>query len=126
MPHLTVHVPETRVSAKEAELHSALTDAIVDVYGGWVRDIVNVIIDPIPAGRWTIGGHLADKAAYATFGLRASIFDRPDADQISARLGAAITTALAQTLGEDLRRGTTVELIAQRADRSFVGGEPAR
>ncbi|CAM5697602.1 hypothetical protein SGRIM128S_00383 [Streptomyces griseomycini] len=42
MPHLTVHLPENRLTGKEPMLVAALTDAIVDVYGESARDLVSI------------------------------------------------------------------------------------
>ncbi|MET9461469.1 hypothetical protein ABZY05_41595 [Streptomyces canus] len=39
-----------------------------------------------------------------------------------ARLGAALTDAVASVLGEELRPGTMVELLASAPERTFVGG----
>jgi hypothetical protein len=53
---------------------------------------------------------------------RAGVFDRPDAAQITARLGTALTDAITRVLGEELRTGTMVELVASPQERTFVGG----
>ncbi|WP_063856794.1 hypothetical protein [Streptomyces cyaneogriseus] len=42
MPHLTAHLPEKRLTGNEPLLVAALTDAVVDVYGEWDRDLVSV------------------------------------------------------------------------------------
>ncbi|MFF9004167.1 4-oxalocrotonate tautomerase family protein [Streptomyces achromogenes] len=122
MPHLTVHVPENRLTGKESALIAALTDAIVDIYGEWARDLVSVRLDGVPAGRFAQGGKAVDANASVTLGVRAGVFERPDAAQITARLGAALTDAIARVVGEDLRAGTMVELVASPPERTFVGG----
>ncbi|MYS55918.1 hypothetical protein GTW46_38705, partial [Streptomyces sp. SID6013] len=58
-------------------------------------------------------------------GVRTGLFDRPDADRMTARLGAALTDAITRVLGDDLRAGTVVELVASPPERTFVGGAPA-
>ncbi|GAA4633970.1 hypothetical protein GCM10023196_073640 [Actinoallomurus vinaceus] len=122
MPHLTVHLPENRLSGKEPELVTALTEAIVDVYGEWARDLVSIRLAGVPAGRFAQGGKAVDTNASVILGVRAGVFDRPDAAQITARLGAALTDATTRVLGEELRAGTMVELVASPPERTFVGG----
>jgi hypothetical protein len=48
--------------------------------------------------------------------------DRPDAAQITARLGTALTDAITRVVGDDLRVGTMVELVASPPERTFVDG----
>jgi phenylpyruvate tautomerase PptA (4-oxalocrotonate tautomerase family) len=122
VPHLTVHLPENRLAGKEAELVTALTGAVVDVYGEWARDLVGIRLAGVPAGRFAQGGKAVDTSASVVLGIRASVFDRPDAAQISARLGAALTDAITRVLGEEFRAGTMVELVASPQERTFVGG----
>ncbi|MGY5053215.1 tautomerase family protein [Streptomyces sp. 900105755] len=122
MPHLTAHLPESRLTGKEAVLVAALTDAIVGVYGEWARDLVSIRLAGVPAGRYAQGGRAVDTNASVVLGVRAGVFDRPDAARITARLGAALTDAIARVAGDDLRAGTMVELVASPPDRTFVGG----
>jgi phenylpyruvate tautomerase PptA (4-oxalocrotonate tautomerase family) len=122
MPHLTVHLPENRLVGKEPLLITALTEAIVDVYGEWARDLVSVRLAGVPAGRFAQGGKAVDTNASVVLGVRAGVFDRPDAAEITAHLGAALTDAITRVAGDDLRAGTMVELVASRPDRTFVGG----
>lgn len=63
-----------------------------------------------------------DTNASVVLGVRAGVFDRPGAAWITARLGAALTDAIARVAGDDLRAGTMVELVASPPDRTFVGG----
>ncbi|MEU3822446.1 MULTISPECIES: tautomerase family protein [unclassified Streptomyces] len=122
MPHLTVHLPEIRLAGNEARLVTALTDAIVDVYGEWARDLVSIRLAGVPAGRFAQGGKAVDTNASVVLGVRAGVFDRPDAAQIAARLGTALTDAVTRVAGDDLRAGTMVELVASPPERTFVGG----
>ncbi|WP_026405077.1 tautomerase family protein [Actinomadura rifamycini] len=125
MPHLTVHLPENRLAGKEPELVTALTDAIVGVYGDWARDLVGIRLDGVPAGRLAQGGKAVDASASVVLGVRAGLFDRPDAARLTADLGAALTDAVTGVLGEDFRPGTMVELVASPPERTFVAGTPA-
>ncbi|MFK0158212.1 4-oxalocrotonate tautomerase family protein [Streptomyces sp. NPDC090499] len=122
MPHLTVHLPETRLTGKEPVLVAALTDAVVDVYGEWARDLVSIRLAGVPAGRYAQGGKAVDTNASVILGVRAGVFDRPDAARITERLGAGLTEAIARVVGDDLRAGTMVELVASPPDRTFLGG----
>ncbi|MEV0014992.1 tautomerase family protein [Streptomyces tendae] len=122
MPHLTVHLPENRLTGNEPVLAAALTDAVVDVYGEWARDLVVIRLAGVPAGRYAVGGKAVDSAASVVLGVRAGLFDRPDAGRMTARLGAALTDAITRVVGDDLRAGTVVELVASPPERTFVGG----
>lgn len=123
MPHLTARVPEARLTGKEPALIAALADVVVEVYGGWVRDHVAVYLDGVPGGRWGVGGEAADHAAPAiTFGIRESALARPDGKEIAARLVAGVTDAVARVLGEQVRGGTSVELVATPEGRTGIGG----
>ena len=123
MPHLTARVPEAQLAGHESALIAALTDAVVDVYGDWARDIVVVHLDGVPNGRWGVGGRAVDDAAPAvTFGIREAALTRPDGVQVAARLVAGVTDAVARVLGEQTRSGTSVELVASPEGRTAVGG----
>lgn len=126
MPHMTVCLPETRLTGREPALISALTDAVVQVYGEWARDLVVIHLDGVPRGRWGIGGKAADDAAPAiTFGIREAALTRPGGTGIAARLVAGLTDAVARVLGEEARSGTSVELVAIPEGRVGVGGTVA-
>ena len=126
MPHLTARVPEARLAGNEPALITALTDALVEVYGEWAREIVVVHLDGVPPGRWGIGGKAVDDAAPAiTFGIREAALTRPGGDETAARLVAVLTDAVASVLGEQARGGTSVELVATPPGRSGVGGAMA-
>jgi phenylpyruvate tautomerase PptA (4-oxalocrotonate tautomerase family) len=123
MPHLTARVPEARLAGHESALIAALTDAVVEVYGHWARDIVVVHLDGVPKGRWGVGGRAVDDAAPAvTFGIREAALTRPDGTQVAARLVAGVTDAVARVLGEQTRSGISVELVASPAGRTGIGG----
>jgi phenylpyruvate tautomerase PptA (4-oxalocrotonate tautomerase family) len=123
MPHVTARVPEGRLAGNEPALIAALTDAVVQVYGEWARDLVVVHLDGIPRGRWGIGGRTADDAAPAiTFGIREAALTRSGGNETAARLVAGLTHAVASVLGEQARSGTSVELVATPEGRSGLGG----
>jgi phenylpyruvate tautomerase PptA (4-oxalocrotonate tautomerase family) len=126
MPHLTARVPEAQLAGREPALITALTDAVVAVYGEWARDIVVVQLDGVPRGRWGIGGRAADDAAPAiTFGIREAALTRPGGNEVAARLVAGLTDAVASVLGEQTRSGTSVELVATPEGRTGIGGQIA-
>lgn len=128
MPHLTVHVLESELAGREADLIGSLTDAVVEVYGEWAREIVDVRLIGLPAGRWGIGGRAAQTPSPSvTFGIREAAFERPDAQDIVARLVAGVTEAIVSVFGEHVRSGVTVELVGTPEGRTGIGGlVPAR
>ncbi|GIF25417.1 phenylpyruvate tautomerase PptA (4-oxalocrotonate tautomerase family) [Actinoplanes tereljensis] len=112
MPHLTVHAPESDLAGREAALIAGLTDAVVAVYGDWIRESVQVLLVGVPAGRWGIGGRPAEgPAPLVTFGIRATVLDRPDASDVLGRLAAGVTDALADAVGEQVRAAAAVEFL---------------
>ncbi|MHA6620385.1 hypothetical protein [Pseudonocardia sp. DLS-67] len=124
MPHLIVYASEPELAGRESDLISALTDAVVGVYGEWAREIAVVQLVGLAPGRWGIGGRPAvAPAPRVTFGIKDAAFARPDADDIVARLVTGVTEALVAVFGERVRAGTTVELVGTPAGRSGVGGE---
>src|SRR3984957_9310127 len=85
----TARRPRRGPPGGEPALITALTDAVVQVYGEWARDLVVVHLDGVPRGRWGIGGKAADDAAPAiTFGLREGALTRPGGEETAARLRA--------------------------------------
>jgi phenylpyruvate tautomerase PptA (4-oxalocrotonate tautomerase family) len=123
MPHLTARLPEARLADHEPALITALTDAVVGVYGEWARELVVVHLDGTPKGRWGIGGVAVDDASPAiTFGIREAALTRPDGAEIAARLVAGLTEAVVGVLGEEERSGTSVELVATPEGRTGLGG----
>ena len=122
MPHVTVRMPEAQLAGREPALITAMTDAVVQVYGEWARDLAVVHLDGVPQGRWGIGGKTVDDAAPAiTFGIREAALARPEGSQIAARLVAGLTDAIAGVLGEQVRSGTSVELVAIPEGRTGIG-----
>lgn len=123
MPHLAVHVLEPQLAGNEDALVTALTDAIVGVYGEWARPLVVVRLVGVPLGRWAVGGALAETAApEVTLGIRAGALSRPDGAEIARLVVAEITDALTGVLGNEFRDATLVELVPQHDDRVGVGG----
>ncbi|HEY0815032.1 MAG TPA: hypothetical protein VGE11_17310 [Pseudonocardia sp.] len=118
-----MYANEDDLGGREVAVIEALTEAVVAVYGEWARDIAVVQLIGLPALRWGIGGKpAAAPAPHVTFGIKAVAFDRPDADELVARLIAGVTDALVAVFGERVRRGVTVELVGTLAGRSGVGG----
>jgi phenylpyruvate tautomerase PptA (4-oxalocrotonate tautomerase family) len=123
MPHVTARLPEALLAGREPELITALTGAVVRVYGEWARDLVVVHLYGMPPGRSAIGGKAVDDAAPAiTFGIREAALARPEGKEIAERLVAGLTDAMAAVLGEQVRGGTSVELVATPEGRSGLGG----
>lgn len=127
MPHLTVHALEPQIAGREPELISALTEAVAQVYGDWARDLVVVHLDGIPPGRWGKGGgQPEDPPPAITFGIREGALTRPNGDEFADRLVTSVTNAVAAVMGDHLRPGITVELVATPPGRSAEGGVIAR
>ena len=123
MPHLTVYAPESALIDREAPLIAALTDAVAEVYGEWAREHAVVLLIGVPPGRWGQGGKAAESPApRVTFGIRASVFDRPDAADILSRLTAGVTDAIASALGDHFRPQVTVEFAGTPDGHTGVGG----
>ncbi|MFF5225731.1 4-oxalocrotonate tautomerase family protein [Dactylosporangium sp. NPDC000521] len=123
MPHVTLYALETDLAGREPGLITALTDAVVSVYGEWARRSVDVRLIGIPAGRWARGGvSIATAAPSVTFGMREEVFARPDADGVVARLVSAFTDAVTAVFGDDCRDEVLVELVGQPTSRSGLGG----
>lgn len=92
MPHLTAPVLESELAGNEAALIDALTGAVVEVYGDWVRDGVSVRLDAVPTSRWSVGGIASGQVApCVAFGHRSRVLDGPDADDILSALWVKIT-----------------------------------
>ena len=124
MPHLTVSATESQIAGRETALITGLTDAVAAVYGEWARPLVVVHLVAVPIGRWAVGGRVvdADAAPEVRFGIRAGALTRPDGIDIARRLVAAVTDAVADALGEQLREAVLVELVPQPDDQVGVGG----
>jgi phenylpyruvate tautomerase PptA (4-oxalocrotonate tautomerase family) len=123
VPHLTMYALESDLTGAEPDLIAALTDAVVAVYGGWARESVVVLLIGLPANRCGVGGKVAaSPAPHVTFGIRATVFDRPDASDVLSRLAAGVTDAIATVLGEQLRPGVTVQFAGEPEGHTAVGG----
>jgi len=123
VPHLDVYALESDLTDREESLIGALTSAVVAVYGEWARAEVVVRLFGVPAGRWGVGGRPAATAPPSvTFGIRADVFERPDAATVLGALAAGVTDAVAAALGDHLRAGTTVGFVGEQAGRTAVGG----
>nr|WSW70274.1 nuclear transport factor 2 family protein [Streptomyces sp. NBC_00995] len=123
MPHLTVHALEPQVAGHEDDLVARLTRAVTSVYGEWARDLVVVRLAGIAVGRWAVGGVTCQEVApTVTFAVREQAFAGADGPRTAARLVAAVTDAVAVTLGEHHREKIVVDLVATRDDRTAVGG----
>jgi phenylpyruvate tautomerase PptA (4-oxalocrotonate tautomerase family) len=123
VPHLTVYALEEDLAGREAGLIAGLTEAIVAIYGDWVRDSTAVLLIGLPAARWGIGGKPAEAPPpRVTFGIREAVFIRPDAPAIVSMLITGVTDAMVSVLGERVRPGLTVELVGSPDDRTGVGG----
>lgn len=84
MPHVIVRAAEAQLVGREAELVAGLTDAVVDVYGEWVRDQAVVVLVAVPAGRWGIAGRIIDTPPpMVEFGINERALARDDATRSS-------------------------------------------
>ncbi|GLY03007.1 hypothetical protein [Actinoplanes sp. NBRC 101535] len=109
LPHLTVHTHDDDLTGHEKALITALTDAVVSVYGDWARPHVGIRLIGLPAGRTGTGGEVDTVPAPAVdFGIRTDALNRPDITEILKRLTQAVTDAIAATLGEHHREQTSV------------------
>jgi phenylpyruvate tautomerase PptA (4-oxalocrotonate tautomerase family) len=123
MPHVTLYALEDELAGREPSLITTLTDAIVSVYGDWVRSSVEVKLIGIPVGRWARGGAtVATAAPSVTFGMREEVFARQDAARVVSQLVSALTEAVTAVFGDDCRDHVLVELAGQPTSRSGLGG----
>ncbi|MFJ6435881.1 nuclear transport factor 2 family protein [Streptomyces sp. NPDC091416] len=123
MPHLTVTALEPQIAGHERDLIARLTRAVTSVCGERARDLVVVRLVGLAAGRWAVGGVPCREAApTVTFAIGEDAFTRADGRQTEARLVAAVTDAVAMTLGEHHRDEIVVDLVAARDGRTAVGG----
>jgi phenylpyruvate tautomerase PptA (4-oxalocrotonate tautomerase family) len=123
VPHLDVHtVADVLDGSVEPKLISALTEAVVAVYGDWARPIAVVALFGVPRSRWGVGGRATEGTPVAvTLRAREAIFTAvADAE---ARLVAGVTDAIAAVLGEEVRSEVDVLLVGVPQGRSGVGGE---
>jgi phenylpyruvate tautomerase PptA (4-oxalocrotonate tautomerase family) len=123
MPHLTAHVLESQLTGNESGLIEALTNAVVDVYGDWVRDGVSVRLDAVPISQWGVGGVANGTAAPSiAFGIRATVLERPDAGGIVSALCVKITDAVADVLVGCDKESIVVEFVPTPPALTSVGG----
>jgi phenylpyruvate tautomerase PptA (4-oxalocrotonate tautomerase family) len=125
MPHLQVRLAEDALDAAAAErVIAELTDAIVEVYGEWVRPHAVVEIIGVPPGRWGRGGVPAAPAPAITLSTRERVLGPPDGDARAARLIELLTAAVGRAVDPGAAERCTVELSGVPAGRSGVGGVP--
>ena len=123
MPHLTVHALESQLAGVEEQLIAGLTDAVVSVYGEWIRP--NVVVQMIgrEPTRWAVGGATPDEVApIIAFSIREAALTRPDGRDVASRLASAVTDAVTAVVGEKHRAGVLVDLVTRRDDRVAIGG----
>ncbi|MBM9618349.1 tautomerase family protein [Streptomyces zhihengii] len=127
MPHFTVHIREEALDgAVEPKLISALTDAVRAVYGEEFGRLVGVDLIGLPANRRGIGGVTADiDSPLVTLSMREAAYHLPEIPDAPARLVAATTDALADVLGEDIRRQVVVTIAGVPDGRTGVAGAVA-
>lgn len=127
MPHFSVHLREDTLDGTvEPRLIGALTDAVGAVFGADFRRLVGVDLIGIPAHRRGLGGAPAEhETPLVTLSLREAAFHLPQIPDAPARLVAAITDAVADTLGEPTRAHTVVTLTGTPEGRSGVAGSLA-
>lgn len=124
MPHVTLYALEADLASREPALLRELTEAVVSVYGEWVRSSVDVRLIGVAAGRWARGGVAVSAVAPSVvFGMREEVFARPDAAGVVAKLVSAFTDAVVAVFGEDCRDEVLVELVGQPTSRSGLGGQ---
>jgi phenylpyruvate tautomerase PptA (4-oxalocrotonate tautomerase family) len=124
MPHVTLYALEEELAGREAGLIGELTNAVVSVYGEWVRSSVDIRLIGIPAGRRARGGATVTTAAPSVaFGMREEVFAREDAGRVIAQLVSAFTEAVTAVFGDDCRDEVLVELVGQPTSRSGLGGK---
>ncbi|MEU8959289.1 hypothetical protein AB0C93_33960 [Streptomyces sp. NPDC048518] len=124
MPHLSVHISEEALDGTtEPRLIGALTDAVGAVYGEEFGRLVGVDLIGIPQRRRGLGGRPAEiDAPHVTLSMREAAYRHPKVPDAPARLVRALTDALADVLGEDVRRQVLVTLDGVPDGRTGVAG----
>ncbi|MFJ9413607.1 tautomerase family protein [Streptomyces sp. NPDC101227] len=127
MPHISVHIREEALDGTvEPKLIGALADAVGVVYGEGFRRLVAVDLIGIPQHRRGIGGNPTDNdAPLVTLSMREAAYHQPEVPDAPARLVAAITDALADVLGEAVRKQVIVTIAGVPDGRTGVAGTVA-
>ncbi|MET8743776.1 hypothetical protein [Streptomyces sp. NPDC004728] len=127
MPHFSVHIREEALDGTvEPKLISALTDAVGSVYGAEFRRLVGVDLIGIPQHRRGIGGSPTDDdAPLVTLSMREAAYHIPEIPDAPARLVAAATEAMADVLGESVRKQVIVTIVGVPDGRTGVAGTVA-
>ncbi|MER5612275.1 MULTISPECIES: hypothetical protein [unclassified Streptomyces] len=127
MPHFSVHIREEALDGTvEPKLISALTDAVGSVYGAEFRRLVGVDLIGIPQHRRGIGGSPTDDdAPLVTLSMREAAYHVPEIPDAPARLVAATTEAMADVLGESVRKQVIVTIVGVPNGRTGVAGTVA-
>ncbi len=125
MPHFNVQMFDEVLDGKiEPKIISALTDAVVDVYGEQARPLVVVELFGIPQHRWGVGGVPAEGSRpIVTLKMRERALSRPTIDDPPAQLIASVTDAMVGVFGENIREHVNVLVVGIPPGRSGVGGD---
>jgi phenylpyruvate tautomerase PptA (4-oxalocrotonate tautomerase family) len=123
VPHMQVRLVEEELGGGiEARVIAAMTDAVVSVYGEWVRPQAVVDILGVPRARWGVGGVPgAAVSPQVTLTTRERALQAPDG---ARRLIEAITSAVGDLFGDRVRESADVVLVGTPEGRSGVGGVP--
>lgn len=124
MPHLSLHIRDEALDGTvEPRLIPALTDAVGTVYGADFRRLVGVDLIGIPQHRRGIGGvPTGSDAPHVTLSMREAAYHLPQIPNAPARLVTALTDALAEVLGEDIRKEVIVTIVGVPEGRTGVAG----
>ncbi|MGW2426109.1 hypothetical protein ACWC0C_44065 [Streptomyces sp. NPDC001709] len=127
MPHFIVHIREEALDGTvEPKLISALADAVGAVYGEEFRRLVGVDLIGIPQHRRGIGGNPIDHdAPLVTLSMREAAYHLPEVPDAPARLVATVTDALADALGEAVRKQVIVTIAGVPDGRTGIAGAVA-
>ncbi|MFC5664921.1 hypothetical protein ACFP3U_18265 [Kitasatospora misakiensis] len=127
MPHFSVHIREEALDGTvEPKLISALADAVGAVYGQEFRRLVGVDLIGIPQHRRGVGGVQVDHdAPLVTLSMREAAYHLPEVPDAPARLVATTTDALADVLGEAVRKQVIVTIVGVPDGRTGVAGSVA-
>lgn len=126
MPHFNVQIFEEALDTEvETKLIRSLTEAVVDVYGDFARELAVVEIFGVPKSRWGVAGKPAGSVRpLVTLNMREPALSRPGVENPPARLIEAITNRVCEVLGEDVRKDVDTLIVGIPTGRSGVAGEP--